>query len=477
MKPGTEPRAARPFDVSPELKEWLPPLTAPELAQLEENILAEGIRDPLVVWDGVLVDGHNRLAIATEHGLDYAVVEMEFDSLDAAKLWMWRNQAGKRNLPAFVRGEMALKIKPILAAVAKEKERARKSGEVTLSNLTKSEPADTARELAEQAGVSYGTYSAISKVVESPSATPELLAACRSGDIAPSVAKEIVELEPEVQAEVVADGTASAVAKAVRAESKRKKAQSRKERQAEAAAAPAPVDGLVCGDAIEGLRSLPDESVDLVVTDPPYNMGKAAWDSYGSGYEFARWCEAWLDECGRILKPHGAIYIFGINRMLSHLQRHLDSHFVYRNWIIWDTVQGAGGGLWVNRHEAILYYSKTTETYEDPDAVKLERHEENVREYRGKVYQFKSPSNVWRFPCVDNRAGDRTAHITQKPVELIQRIVRASSHRDGIVLDPFMGSGTTAVAAIREGRRWLGFENDPAHYEIAAKRVANEVSM
>ena len=229
-------------------------------------------------------------------------------------------------------------------------------------------------------------------------------------------------------------------------------------------------------DCLNVLQTIADSSVDLIATDPPYNMDKAHWDSYGNGEEYATWAAQWLEECQRILKPTGAIYIFGINRMLSHLQRWLDQNMIYRNWIIWDTIQGAGGGLWVNRHEAILYYSKTRQTFEDSDAVKLERHEEHIREYGGVEYRFKSPSNVWRFPCVDENHPDRTAHVTQKPVELMRRIVRASCPPGGFVLDPFAGSGTTLVAAIREGRRTIGFELDKENYQIAAERVAHEIS-
>jgi DNA modification methylase len=147
--------------------------------------------------------------------------------------------------------------------------------------------------------------------------------------------------------------------------------------------------------------------------------------------------------------------------------------FHYRNWITWDTIQGAGGGLWVNRHEDILYLSKTDKTFEDSESVKLERSEENVREYKGVSYEFKSPSNVWRFPCVDNKNADRTDHPTQKPVELIERIIKASCPDDGLVLDLFMGSGTTGVAAIKTKRRCIGFEMNPLYIQIAENRFNN----
>lgn len=228
---------------------------------------------------------------------------------------------------------------------------------------------------------------------------------------------------------------------------------------------------LLQGDVVEKLKTLPDNWFDLVCIDPPYNMDKADWDSFGNGQAFAQWARPWLKECKRVLKDSGALYIFGINRMLSHLQGELDALGLhYRNWIIWDTIQGAGGGLWVNRHEAILYYSKTDKPYEDADSVKLERHEENVREYKGKEYAFKNPSNVWRFPCVDDKHPERTSHPTQKPVELIARIIQASSPREGHVLDCFMGSGTTGVACMQSRRHCTGIDQNADYLAIAQAR-------
>lgn len=231
---------------------------------------------------------------------------------------------------------------------------------------------------------------------------------------------------------------------------------------------------IMSGDVLEQLRQIENESINLICIDPPYNIDKAEWDSYGSGSEFADWCETWLKECFRVLKADGSIYVFGVNRMLSHIQHKMDKiGFNYRSWITWDTIQGAGGGLWVNRHEDILYYSKTTDTYEDSDSIKLERSEENIREYKGREYKFKNPSNVWRFPCVDNQHEDRTEHPTQKPVELIERIIKASCPIDGVVLDCFMGSGTTGVAAMKLARKCIGIEKNEDYIQVSNSRFAD----
>ena len=228
---------------------------------------------------------------------------------------------------------------------------------------------------------------------------------------------------------------------------------------------------LICDDVLSGLRTISNDSINLICTDPPYNIGENEWDKFKSVEDYINWVREWLQECYRILKDSGSIYVFGWNRMLGRLQIVMDEiGFVYQNWIIWDTIQGSGGGLWVNRYEGILYYSKTVEPYEDIDAVKLERHEENIREYKGKEYQFKDPSNIWRFPCVDANHPDRTDHPTQKPVELIERIIKASCPIDGVVIDCFIGSGTTGVAAMENRRLSIGIDSNNDYLAIARNR-------
>jgi site-specific DNA-methyltransferase (adenine-specific) len=229
---------------------------------------------------------------------------------------------------------------------------------------------------------------------------------------------------------------------------------------------------LICGDVLTGLKTIGNDSIDLVCTDPPYNMGDNDWDVFTDDKEYIEWSGEWLTECYRVLKDTGSIYVFGLFPMLWQFMAKInDIGFFYGNFITWDTIQGSGGGLWVNRQENILYFSKTDEPFEDPESVKLERHEENVREYKGKEYHFKNPSNVWRFPCVDAKHSERTDHPTQKPVEIMERIIKASCPVDGTVLDPFIGSGTTGVAAMKNRRLSIGIDVDPAYIDIAKSRI------
>ena len=282
---------------------------------------------------------------------------------------------------------------------------------------------------------------------------------------------DINEAEAAVLREIAENSSGAHKLLAVLSEEEQRLADEESERDALQARREQLTPTMINSDCESALKTIQDSTVDLVVIDPPYNMDKADWDSFGSGEDFADWCEIWLRDVERVLKPSGALYMFGINRMLSHVQHRLDAlGMAYKDWITWDTIQGAGGGLWVNRTESILYYSKTDAPYEDKDSIKLQRHEENVREYKGKIYEFKNPSNIWRFPCVDEQHPDRTFHPTQKPVELIERIVKASCPEGGLVLDCFMGSGTTGVACMKTNRRCVGVETSGEYIELAASR-------
>lgn len=236
---------------------------------------------------------------------------------------------------------------------------------------------------------------------------------------------------------------------------------------------------LIQADILDGFRQIANDTIELICTDPPYNIGKADWDEFETTELYLKWSKKWLKECYRVLKSNGSFYIFGRFIMLRHLSLIAEEiGFIFQRKITWDTIQGSGGsGLWPIRDEDILYFSKNDEPYENPDAVKLERHEEHVREYKGKEYVFKSPSTVWRFPCVDEQNPERTGHPTQKPIELIERIIVASSPPGGIVLDCFLGSGTTGVAAMKNNRRSIGIEKNAEYVKIAKGRFdATEIN-
>lgn len=183
------------IQIDQEFKDLIPALTEEEYKQLEANILSEGIRDSLLVWNGILIDGHNRYEIATKHGLSYDVQEKEFADRAEAERWIILNQLGRRNLSAYDRIELALKLKPIVAAKAKEQQ-VRKP-ESVLQKSAKQKPIDTRQEIAKAAGVSHDTIAKVEKI--QAKATPEIKKAVKSGKMSINQAYQATRREEKRQ--------------------------------------------------------------------------------------------------------------------------------------------------------------------------------------------------------------------------------------------------------------------------------------
>ena len=161
--------------IDKEFEALIPPLSPDEFKQLEENCLSEGIRDALITWNGILIDGHNRFRIATKHGLHWKEEKMDFSSRDEAIKWIVRNQLGRRNLSLYDRSILALRLKPAIAEKAKEQQ-IRKS---VLQKSAEQKPIDTRKEVANIAGVSHDTIHKV-EVIQN-SGDKKLIDDCRSG--------------------------------------------------------------------------------------------------------------------------------------------------------------------------------------------------------------------------------------------------------------------------------------------------------
>ena len=185
------------INIDAEFQSLIPALSAEEYKQLEENILHDGIRDALIVWNGVLLDGHNRYKIAQKHGLTYNVQEMNFDSRADAERWVILNQFGRRNLSAYDRSILALRLKPIIAAQAKEQQIRKPDFVCQISD--KQKPIDTKKEIAKAAGVSHDTIAKVEKI--ETQASPEIKAAVKSGEMSINQAYQATRRE-EKKAEV-----------------------------------------------------------------------------------------------------------------------------------------------------------------------------------------------------------------------------------------------------------------------------------
>lgn len=176
-----------------EFQNLIPPLTDEEFAQLETNILRDGIRDALITWHGILIDGHNRYRIAQKHGLTYRIVEKNFADRNDAERWIILNQFGRRNLSAYDRSILALKLKPIIAEKAKEQQ-GQRTDLTSVRNLTN---VDTKKELAKVAGVSHDTIAKVEKI--QAKASPEIKSAIKAGEMSINQAYQSVKREEKKQ--------------------------------------------------------------------------------------------------------------------------------------------------------------------------------------------------------------------------------------------------------------------------------------
>ncbi|GHT35000.1 hypothetical protein FACS189427_03390 [Planctomycetales bacterium] len=178
--------------IHPELETLLPRLTTEEFAGLEESILKDGCLSALVVWNSTLIDGHHRYEICRKHQIPYSIQKIEFDGLNDAKLWIWKHQENRRNLTAFQRAEIALKVKDAVAAKAKERQIRKPANSVP---QTFAEQKETRKELADAAQVSHTTLDKAEYIVQH--ANEETKAKLRRGEKGTSINKEYNRLKEQ----------------------------------------------------------------------------------------------------------------------------------------------------------------------------------------------------------------------------------------------------------------------------------------
>ena len=239
-------------------------------------------------------------------------------------------------------------------------------------------------------------------------------------------------------------------------------------------------------DCLDVLAKIPDESVQLIICDPPYNILLADWDDHK---DYIGWASQWLAEAQRVLAPTGNIAIFGglqyqgeagsgdLISIISHMRQH--SQMLLANLIIWNYPNGMSAQrFFANRHEEIAWFAKTKKYFFDLDAVREPYDEETKALYMKdkrlnpeSVEKGRNPTNVWRMSRLNGNSLERVGHPTQKPAQVIERLVRALSYPGSTVLDFFAGSGVTARVAIQEGRNSICTDADPIFRQYMAKQL------
>jgi len=252
---------------------------------------------------------------------------------------------------------------------------------------------------------------------------------------------------------------------------------------------------LICGDNLEELAKLPKESVDLIYIDPPFFTHKqyeVVWkdeaevrsykDRWEGGIEhFISWLKPRVQAMYEVLKPTGSFYIHCDWHANAHIRIMLDEIFGeenFRNEIIWHYDYGARSKkAFGSKHDTIFWYSKSGEWTFNAKNI-LEPFESKMTEWRytrggqkGKpMPEGKIPSDVWNIKF-NAMAKERVGYPTQKPEELLRRIINASSNKGDVVLDAFCGCGTTVVVAQQLGRRWIGIDISPTAIKVIQKRL------
>jgi site-specific DNA-methyltransferase (adenine-specific) len=246
-------------------------------------------------------------------------------------------------------------------------------------------------------------------------------------------------------------------------------------------------DVLILGEALNVLPRLPPASVDLLVADPPYNLDRDFGASRARAMaesDYEDYSSAWIDAALPLLKEDASVYVCCDWRCSSAVERALSRRLVIRNRITWEREKGrASSRNWKSAHEDIWFATRSESYRYDADAVRLRRRvrapyrdgEGAARGWgEGPAGRFRdtAASNLWTDLTVPFWSmPENTAHPTQKPEKLVAKLLLASSRPGDLVLDPFLGSGTSAVVARKLGRRFIGIEIDPEHCLAALRRL------
>lgn len=440
-----------------------------EFASLKADIAANGQREPVWLHQGRLIDGRNRYRACTELGLEPKTAT--WDGNGSLVAFVVSLNLHRRHLSAGQRAMVAAEMLPLLEAEAKERQRA--SGGDRKSKNTR--PSRSVQAILPEP---------IAPAEPRPQARDE---AARAVNVAPRYvqdAKKVAEQAPDLAAKVKAGELTLPQA---RTEVKRR--EKRADLEARAAAVEAAPDRpraweVRCGDCLAELEKVDGESVNLVFADPPYNIGI----DYGEGptadrlpdRDYLFWVEDWLRECERVLAGDGSLWVLIGDEYAAEYAIILNRLGLHRRaWVKWYETFGVCNSAMSNfsRTSRHLFYCVKDARRYAWDAEPVSRPSDRQARYGdaranpgGKVWD-----DVWQIPRLTGTSAERVPDFpTQLPLDLLLAVVGCSSRPGDLVLDPFSGSGTTGVAALRLGRRYLGIERSPHFARLAGQRLQGE---
>jgi len=236
----------------------------------------------------------------------------------------------------------------------------------------------------------------------------------------------------------------------------------------------------------------------MVFADPPYNIKKADWDTFESQEEYIKFSMQWIEQAARVLKPTGTLFICGFSEILADLKHPATKYFKSCRWIIWHYKNKANLGKdWGRSHESILHFRKTKNFTFNIDEIRIPYGEHTLKypsHPQAETSQYgngKNGNHIWEpnplgakpkdvldipqdiieVPTTCNGMHEKTPHPTQKPEELLRKLILASSNIGDTIIDPFCGSGTTPVCSQQLQRKWMACDLSPEYLDWAANRI------
>lgn len=432
--------ANKDLKIDAEFEKLIPPLTTEEFETLKINCLNDGIREPLAVWNNLIIDGHNRFKISRDNGwLDFETIDYTErlpERIDVL-LWMLNNQRGRRNLNNYDKGLLALKLQDLLKI--KGKENMSKAGEGLPNRVN----VNSQKEAAAAFNIGHNTLNKVKQIEEN--ATEEQKQALKNGT------KTVDKVYNEVKAD------------------KRTKEAKNKINDAKNGVIPSSIK-ILEGDLFNQVQNIPDGSIDLLCTDPPYFVLGEDWDAFDSLETFMQFTNDWLTavlpkvnpKTGRIYISFAPDYKYNLYGVLA---KNAFFGFKFASEIIWVKKNDV---KMFNRHSYRINYEPIFYLY-GTDAKQLNFDDPYIQK------DFNIQSNVWEIATPQSNFKEGKIHPAQKPLELYRRIILTGSNPGDNVLDCFGGSGTTGVICKETGRNCILIEKNPDYIDIIKGRIADGV--
>ena len=413
--------------IKEEFKKLIPPLTTEEFKQLEDNCLAEGIREKILTWNGFIIDGHNRYEIATKWDLDFETENKHFDNEEAVKEWMILNQFGRRNLSNYQRSVLALELEDVFSKKAKEKERIRKTTSQKSDESLKE--VSTKKELSKVASVSHDTIAKVKKIQEK--ASEEVKEKLSTGEVSINAAyKEIKKEEKKINFQAKKE----LFEKEIKPENLNQK--------------------IILGDSINVLPTLEKKSFDLLLSDPPYGMDfKSGWNNKekiqnDKIFDTISLFENVLKESVPLLKDDAHFYLFGNINFIGDIKPIIEKHLTLKNILIWDRkVIGMGDLKSYGNSYDIIYFGYN----------KIWKDLNGTRDRDLLSYNRVDPI--------------KNIHPTEKPIDILEYLIKKSSNENDKILEPFAGGGSTLLACKNLNRLSTGIEIEDEYFNLIKHRI------